>query len=394
MCLDRGLLAEPQHAAFQAFCSTYSSLVHHEFHDRLERLKDAYAPFDPDSSGITARPIDGTRLAERQRRLCQGFTDLLEAANYVRVPVEEITAALDAHSLFRVRLDLDLDAFEDLHCYRRDESTRQETIPTWFGLRSRQVTFVNYGRVALYCRESGPEGDGPGRVIMKLFRDVPREDLEMVFPNTQVRMRTIDKLLIGVPALVSGTVVILTKLGGSLALIAAMVAFWLGFREKPVTFDQGALVALALGLGAIGAFLFKQVNGFKNRRIRFMKSLTENLYFKNLDNGSGVFHHLLDAAEEEECKESILAYHELLVADRALTPDEIDGRIEEWLREAHECPVDFEIDDALAKLHRHELVREAEGGLVALDLSAALVRLDRIWDDVFRFQGAAGSGTA
>jgi hypothetical protein len=29
---------------------------------------------------------------------------------------------------------------------------------------------------------------------------VPRADLEMLFPNARVRMRLIDKLLIGVPA--------------------------------------------------------------------------------------------------------------------------------------------------------------------------------------------------
>src|SRR3712207_8715653 len=52
-----------------------------------------------------------------------------------------------------------------------------------------------------------------------LFRsqDVPRADLEMLFPNAQVRMRSIDKLLIGVPAVASGIIVIATK------LIAALI---------------------------------------------------------------------------------------------------------------------------------------------------------------------------
>ncbi len=38
-----------------------------------------------------------------------------------------------------------------------------------------------------------------------------------------------------------------------------------------------------------------------------MKTLTDNLYFKNLDNSTGVFHHLIDTAEEEEFKVAILA---------------------------------------------------------------------------------------
>ena len=48
----------------------------------------------------------------------------------------------------------------------------------------------------------------PGSTIIKLFQDVPRADLEMLFPNAQVRMRRIDKLLIGVPAVVSGIIVV------------------------------------------------------------------------------------------------------------------------------------------------------------------------------------------
>ena len=59
----------------------------------------------------------------------------------------------------------------------------------------------------------------PGSTIIKLFQNVPRDDLEMVFPNVQVRMRRIDKLLIGVPALISGIVVIVTKLFASLGCL-------------------------------------------------------------------------------------------------------------------------------------------------------------------------------
>ena len=36
-----------------------------------------------------------------------------------------------------------------------------------------------------------------------------------------------------------------------------------------------------------------------------MKALSDNLYFKNLDNNAGVFHTLIDAAEEEDIKEAL-----------------------------------------------------------------------------------------
>lgn len=81
--------------------------------------------------------------------------------------------------------------------------------------------------------------------------------------------------------------------------------------------NQQHLVAVGIGLGTLAGFLFKQVSKSKNRKIRFMKALTENLYFKNLDNNAGVFHHLIDAAEEEEFKEAALAYFFLAAAPKA-----------------------------------------------------------------------------
>ena len=66
---------------------------------------------------------------------------------------------------------------------------------------------------------------------------------------------------------------------------------------------------------------------FKNRKIQFMKALSENLDFRDLDNDAGVFHYLLDAAEEEEVKEAVLAYYFLRTAARPLTAAELDRRI-------------------------------------------------------------------
>ena len=159
---------------------------------------------------------------------------------------------------------------------------------------------------------------------------MPRADLEMLFPNARVRMRLIDKLLIGVPAVVSGVIMVVTKLVASLIPVLLLLGFWLGAREEPVELNQGQLVALGAGLMAFGGFLVRQFTKFKNRKIQFMKALSENLYFRNLDNDAGVFHHLLDAAEEEEVKEAVLAYHFLRTAERPLTAAELDRRIEDW----------------------------------------------------------------
>lgn len=82
---------------------------------------------------------------------------------------------------------------------------------------------------------------------------------------------------------------------------------------------------------------------------RFMKALAENLYFKNLDNNAGVLHHLIDAAEEEEFKEALLAYLFLAATPEGLTRHRLDKVVEDWLASGWDCRIDFEVDDALDK---------------------------------------------
>ena len=107
----------------------------------------------------------------------------------------------------------------------------------------------------------------------------------------------------------------------------------------------------------------RQFDKFKNRKIQFMKSLSENLYFRNLDNDAGVFNHLLDAAEEEEVKEAVLAYHFLHSAEGALTADELDRRIEAWFARRWDAEFDFEVADGVGKLRRLRLVDDDDGSL-------------------------------
>jgi uncharacterized integral membrane protein len=225
----------------------------------------------------------------------------------------------------------------------------------------------------------------PGSTIIKLFQNVPKTDLEMLFPNSEVRMKTIDKLIIGVPAAVSGVVVVVTKLSATLLLIGSVVAFWLGLSKEEVQLNQKHLIALGAGLATLGGFLFRQFNKFKNRKIKFMKALSDNLYFKNLDNNAGVFYHLIDAAEEEEVKEAVLAYYFLLKKKEPVPQKDLDNHIEQWFESRWNCRIDFEIDDALQKLERLKLVTREGEVLQSRPIAEAKQQLDHIWDSYFSF---------
>jgi len=403
MCSDAVPVDERE--SFQAFTKLLASLLHHEFRDRLEVLKDAYYPFDPATDTHAIAEVGATDRKAAQRRLVEELTALAEDANFEHIGVEELGRAFVEESLMKVRLEADFDDFEQVVFYRRGVETRQEKVKRFFGLSRRTVEFTNYAKVLIFVKfqdaahfqAKGKAVDelpfDPGSMIIKLFQNVPRADLEMLFPNARVGMRLIDKLLIGVPAVVSGVIVIVTKLIAALIPALLLLGFWLGVRREPVQLDQAQLVALGAGLIAFGGFLVRQFTKFRSRKIEFMKALSENLYFRNLVNDAGVFHHLLDAAEEEEVKEAVLAYHFLRNAEQPLTVAELDRRIEDWFARQWETVFDFEVDDGVAKLRRLRLLDEdAQGLMTVVTLEEAKRRLDETWDNLFAYHAMPYAG--
>ncbi|MBL9078948.1 MAG: DUF3754 domain-containing protein [Planctomycetes bacterium] len=394
--LDDPRLAPADRPAFAQLARLLASVLHFEFHAQLEQLKRCYAPFDPDRDTVPLLPPAAADLQRCRQDLVAGLRALLRAANYEEVAPATLLASLRGESLFRVRLAVDFDDFADLVLFRRGHDERTVTLRTWFGLSRRELRFVNYDRVALLVRfRDRAWFDAKGRrelpfvpdtTVLKLFRNVPAADLEMLFPNTEVRMKPIDMLLLGVPAAVGGVVVLATKLLGTLLLLGSLFAFWLGLRDEAVVLDQTALVALVVGVGTLGAFVWKQWTRFKSRKIRFLQALTENLYFKNLDSNRGVLHRLVDDAEEEDGKEALLAFW-LLHTGGPQSQAALDRAAEAWLQQRCGRAVDFEVGDAVQKLVRLGLAQRAGETFSALPLAAAPQELDRRWDGYF---GAGG----
>ena len=388
-------LTKDQQTSFKQLCELLASLIHFQYHGTLESLKNNYAPFDPNSDTRLINSVTDEQKAQCQRDFARDFANVLNAANFEVITHQDLQDALNEESLFKVRLEVEFEDFEEVVFYRRGESQLSETITSFWGLRKKPLHFTNYDRVAVFIRfkdkayfESKnklPMGFEPSSTIVKLFQNVPKADLEMLFPNSEVRMRPIDKIIIGSSALVGGAVVLITKLGASLVLLFALFAFWGGFRDEAVEMTQQHFITFAIGMGVFGSFIFKEWSKFKNRKIKFMKALSDNLYFKNLDNNAGVFHTLIDAAEEEDIKEALLAYTFLLKSKNGLSTQALDEQIETWFKTKYQCELDFEISDALEKLKRMHLVTCTNTLYNAVNLERAKAILDERWDSLFQY---------
>lgn len=381
--------------SFAQFCQLLSSVIHFNYHELLESLKNNYAPFDPNADTLQLNDFTVEQREQHQSAFAKNFAKTLNAANFEKVTEQDLQEALNEESLFKVRLEVEFDDFEQVVFYRRGESQLSETITSLWGIRKQTINFTNYDRVAVYItfkdkayfekKKKQPVGFEPSSTIIKLFQNVPKADLEMLFPNSEVRMRPIDKVIIGASAVVGGAVVLVTKLGASILLLAALLAFWLGWRSESVEMTQQHFISFGIGIGVFASFIFKEWSKFKNRKIKFMKALSDNLYFKNLDNNAGVFHTLIDAAEEEDFKEAVLAYTFLLNSTSGLSASELDKKIEDWFQQKYNCHVDFEISDALAKLEQMRLITCEQETYHALSLAQAKQCLDKHWDTIFNY---------
>ena len=214
MCADEVTAEERE--SFEAFAELLASLLHHEFRAQLEALKEAYYPFNPDADTRTLVELGRTEREAAQQRLVDELTSLAEDANFERISSDDLGRAFVEESLMKVRLEADFDDFEQVVFYRRGEHTRQEEVKYLFGLRRRTVAFTNYAKVLVYVKFKDAayfEGKGrkvddlpfsPGSTIIKLFQDVPRADLEMLFPNARVRMRLINDTMMAHPIHIHG----------------------------------------------------------------------------------------------------------------------------------------------------------------------------------------------
>ncbi|MFK8048978.1 MAG: TMEM143 family protein [Halioglobus sp.] len=342
-----------------------------QFGRQSDQLKSLYRYFNP--SVISGRPsIGATERNELKQQFFDQVSALLEAANYRELSIEDIQKAMEEQALFDLSISVNLDDYDRLMVFRRGAQPRKMRLKRWFGrFGEREVDFINYDRVALVFSENTQGSD----VHFKLFQNVPRHDIEILLPEPQVRMRLKDKLIIGVPAVVGGFAVLLTKLGPTLLLLGSVLAFWVGMSQEKVELDQGVLIALGVGLFALGGHLWRQFGALKNRRLNFLKVLTENLYFKSLDNNSGAIQQLLDTAADEEVKEVFLVYSFLSV-DSSASIGELDQRIEQWLTDTFGCKVNFDIQGAVHKAVGLGLATNQNDRYKALSAEIALDNLN------------------
>ncbi|MBX9588295.1 MAG: DUF3754 domain-containing protein [Hyphomonadaceae bacterium] len=366
----------------------------HAYSVKLLDLEQVYEPFSPDTDLLHTRSFSPDERAAMQKRLVAQMAELLEQGNFARVNPADFHVILTKDSHYGLDLHVDIQAFEDVLIYYRGATTiterhrdirkaylgwREQKVPVFqrlfimfklkpFDVRvrevmqERKVDRKEAEGIVKRLRKLLPDTVSSDYVYIKLFKNMPRSDVEMIFPNTKVRFRLFDKIKFGVTA------------GSGLGVGAVGTVSKIALASNPYT--------LMMALAGLGGIAMRQASNFINQRNRYMVVMARNLYFHSMADNRGVMTLLADRAEEEDIKEEMLLYC-MLARRQANIRDlkAIDTEIEQYLSQAFGIDVNFDVEDALGRLKQEGIVTEHDDGtLTVLPPQDAAARIDKLWD--------------
>lgn len=385
--LSSDLLPTEQKSEFKQFCNSYTSLYHAKSHSQLQYLKSTYRPFNPDREELIT---ETTALNEKLVQLKGELRNVLEKANFEKLSETDLNEALNKISPHGVNVSVDFDEFAEVALFYRGSAVHTEfrrnlmkfqfkkqpyemkiyrrlfvlLQPKNRKQRIKELTTDNKmskkkaaKKVDTAFKALGINGEDD-IVYIKLFKDIPTADLEMLFPNTRIKMRLFDKIKIGVTGgggAAGGVMATISKLSAAIEPMSALIA-----------------------VGGLLGVLWRQIAKIFSQRAKYSAILTKNLYFYSLDNNMGALTYLFDTAETEECKEAILAYFFLLTGGET-NREKLDKQIETYIYDQYNIPMDFEVDDGLDKLQKSKLLSKNDAVLNAIPLLEANSQLKQDW---------------
>jgi hypothetical protein len=379
---------------FWRFARTLRAICHYEYSKTLDRLRDDYYYFSPEVAGLAA--TERVKSDSAYDDLIRSLDEVLKDANFEELQHEEVA---DAHrkGTLPVEVKAEHDDFREVRLYKRGRHVERIELSEWFGMRRREIEIEVFDDVVLLVAMKTQAEIGsrrelrvlkrrkivPGSVLLKYFRNIACGDLYALFPNARVVMSRFDKAFLGVPA-IAGGIPILLKLYATISVLFVVVEIYLGGSGSVTDDDMKTALAALMGIVGLGGLAMSQWVKYQRQSLKYHMQLSDNVYFRNVNNNAGIFDYLIATAEDQETKEAALAYHFIRKAQPAQTAAEIAARIERWLTKNFGVTLDFKITDALETLDRFGLVRHDGELLFVPPLERAIEQLRQVWDNFFK----------
>jgi hypothetical protein len=359
----------------------------------LDSVIEFYDPFNPDDETVNVDQLSPSERRARLENLRLQIVDLVASANYIEMDEATLKKVLDEQSPAGFSAEVDLTEYDFHLLFYRGAIKDQIFVTSWKTLwfferpletdayrrlflalklkpfEARVAELMAEGmsrkkaekRVRQARNQQMLEGVSENTLHLKIFRRMPKCDLEILFPNAQIHFNLFDRLWLWIGS------------GGStlFAIVTAGLKFVAAFAIS--IFFVFFTVA-----GAVGAII-RTITSFFNTRTRYMAKLAKNLYFHNIASNQSVLAMLSDDAEEEDIKEAVLTYALLLrYGHRGL--EEVKLEAEKFLQDEFGVPCDFDIEDGCVHLRKLGLLVVDETGAPRIrDLDDALGHLVEEW---------------
>ena len=349
------------------------------------RIMTAYRGFDPDrvappeTSGSNPEAPDQSASAENHdptgdctqnsTRVAAEVERLAIAAGYSKVPRDQIEQCVGIASQWGVPLNIDFDAFARLDVYARGDVIGYRTRRNLRSMYRRQILEVPVYRkmVVLFEMkgdakyiEASPDQQttshpghsaaassaGSQPIHLRLFKNIPKQDVDMLLPTARVKISGVDRLKIVLPSL-GGFLMSLRKIAQFTLLLAALALHWVAI-----------LIAIAIG------YAIKSTLSYFQTRNRYQLNLTKNLYFQKIGAGDVVLTTLVAQAAQQRRVEAMLALSAIRQQngcdddlDEPISTRRLKRRCQRLIREGLGIEVEFRVDRAVSLLVDVGLVR-------------------------------------
>jgi hypothetical protein len=358
---------------FRQFCTLILAIEHHLYRQRHEQLMYVYSVLDPDVDHmLTCIPTDHQRDRLVDEML-ERTNDVLQRANFRCLSEQEISQAMQVASLWGVRMRVKLDLQQWIRIYVRGDAIGTQQRRVWRNYY-RKTTFQVplYQRLVVLFR---PQKDHPEKwdfryVYLRMFKNIPKQDIDMMLPGSGIQMNWLDHSKILLPSLFTAGMT-LWRILKNVFLIALFGVF--------KTAGIAVLVLIALGYGVKNLFTFRS-----NLVRRYKLNMTQSLYYQSLDNNAGVLLRILAEGERQESCEAIMVYFACILSEyERLSMESINALCSSLLREATGIRLNFDSQTALEGMVRLGIIHFESDGWRALPLRESIAQLDNTWDDWF-----------
>uniref|UniRef100_M8CAG8 Uncharacterized protein n=1 Tax=Aegilops tauschii TaxID=37682 RepID=M8CAG8_AEGTA len=172
-----------------------------------------------------------------------------------------------------------------------------------------------------------------------------------------------------------------------IATVIGLLAYVVNYKFESLASSPSAFLLDLAAFTALAILVFRVTLGYKQTRDRYQLLVNKTLYEKTLASGFGSVYFLLDASEQQQYKEALLAYAMLLGRNKVSSRASIRDMCEQFMYEKFNAKIEMPIDKAMETLLRLGLVVElstngSSSSVIALPCPDAYEILKSRWDSL------------